>query len=159
MGGHAMDNQEANNAQNYNTLQHCIDSWVKLQQLFHPVLAIEHTREAQDAAESLNSPEMYPLMLPSQLSPLVPCHEKLKQIEWRLRIAQAHDALHSLWANLHTWSCILKYKDWNLCGQGANTRAYNILKVIKLQIDAGVNQYDNIHNVLVRLMLFLKETG
>lgn len=158
MSVHATDNQEANVTQRCNTLQRRIDTWVKLQHLFLPALAAERAREARDA-DSPNSPEMYRLMLPSQLGSSLPCDKNLQRIEWRLRIAQAHDALHSLRSNLRAQTCVLKYKDRNLRGQGANTRARNTLKAIESRIDAAANRYNDAHKALVKLAPFLKETG
>lgn len=45
LGAHATDNQEATMMQRCNTLQHRIDTWVKLQHLFLPTLAAKHARE------------------------------------------------------------------------------------------------------------------
>lgn len=158
LGAHATDNQEATMTQRCNTLQRRIDTWVKLQHLFLPTLAAERAREAQDA-DSPILPETFKLMLPSQLGSLDPCNENLQRIEWRLRIAQAHDALHSLRANLHAQTCVLKYKDRNLRGQGANTRAHNTVKAIESRLNAAANRYNDAHQALVKLAPFLKETG
>ncbi|KAF8837724.1 hypothetical protein BDN67DRAFT_865832, partial [Paxillus ammoniavirescens] len=68
-----------------------------------------------------------------------------------LRNAQAHDSLHSLRSNLRAQSYVLKYKDRNLRGQGANTRARNTLKGIGARIDAAANRYRNAHEALVVL--------
>lgn len=126
--------------------------------LFLPALAAERAREAHDV-DSPISPETFRLMLPSQLGSLISCHENLQRTEWRLRITQVHDALHSLRANLRAQTCVLKYKDRNLCRQGANTRARNTVKAIESRINAAMNRYNDAHRALVKLAPFLKETG
>ncbi|KIK74265.1 hypothetical protein PAXRUDRAFT_29183 [Paxillus rubicundulus Ve08.2h10] len=132
------------------------DSWVKLQQLFVPILASLCTRNTQN---SDNSPETFNLMLPSQMGRSMHYGEKFQRIEWRLRDAQAHDSLHSLRSNLRVQSYVLKYKDCNLHCQGANTRACNTLKGIDARIDAAANRYRNAHEALVVLSPLLKEVG
>ncbi|KIJ12364.1 hypothetical protein PAXINDRAFT_163929 [Paxillus involutus ATCC 200175] len=156
VGAHSTDTQEAKLVEQSNTLQRRIDSWVKLQQLFVPVLASLRTRNTQN---SNNSPETFNLMLPSRMGRSMHYGEKFQRIEWRLRDAQAHDSLHSLHSNLRAQSYVLKYKDRNLRGQGANTRARNTLKGIDARIDAAANRYRNAHEALVILGPLLKEVG
>lgn len=67
--------------------------------------------------------------------------------------------LHSLRANLCAQTCVLKYKDQNLWGQGANTRARNTVKAIESWLNAAVNRYNDARQALVKLAPFLKETG
>lgn len=97
--------------------------------------------------------------LPSALSRSHPCDEHLQKVEWKLRYAQALDALHSLRSNLRAQSCILKFKDRNLRGQGANTRARNTLKALESRIEAAANRYDDARKALVRLAPLLHENG
>ncbi|KIK74770.1 hypothetical protein PAXRUDRAFT_19553 [Paxillus rubicundulus Ve08.2h10] len=151
-----MDTQEAKLVERSNTLQRRIDSWVKLQQLFVPVLASLRTRNTQNSDNSL---ETFDLMLPSQMGRSMHYGEKFQRIEWRLHDAQAHDSLHSLRSNLRVQSYVLKYKDRNLCGQGANTRAHNTLKGTDVRINAAANRYRNAHEALVVLGPLLKEVG
>ncbi|KAG9309250.1 hypothetical protein JVU11DRAFT_10732 [Chiua virens] len=98
-------------------------------------------------------------MLPSKIDSSTACDKTLQRIEWRLCIAQAHDALHSLQSNLHAQMCVLKYKDRYLHGQGANTRAHNTLKGIEHQINTAANRYNDAYKALVKLALLLQEMG
>ncbi|KIK93425.1 hypothetical protein PAXRUDRAFT_145122, partial [Paxillus rubicundulus Ve08.2h10] len=71
--------------------------------------------------------------------------------EWKLRFAQAHDALHSLRQALRCRSYLLKFKDRNLTGQGANTRAHAAAKGITAKIDAASARYNAAHTALTAL--------
>ena len=170
-----MNHQEAHLVLQSNTLQRCIDSWVKLQHLFLPVLAAKQEKESGNG--DVIPMESYKLMLPSEIGRSISCDEHLRMVEWRLCYSQALDALHSLWSNLQAQSCILKFKDRNLRGQGANTRARNTLKAVEARIEATANRYevwthassrealtfvgryDDTHMVLCKLAPLLKENG
>ncbi|KAF8415032.1 hypothetical protein L210DRAFT_3658007 [Boletus edulis BED1] len=56
-------------------------------------------------------------------------------------------------------SCILKFKDRFLRGQGANTRARNTLKAVEARIDAAANRYDDARKALVKLAPLLRENN
>ncbi|KIJ10047.1 hypothetical protein PAXINDRAFT_27756, partial [Paxillus involutus ATCC 200175] len=157
-GIHATDNQEAKLVQRSNALQRCIDTWVKLQHLFMPVLSSARAKDAQNV-EVVIPPDTFNLCLPSQIGWSFECPEMLQKIEWKLCYAQAHDALHSLRSNLRARSYVLKYKDRHLQGQGANTRAWNMLKGIEGHIEAMANKYGDAHKALVVLAPLLKETN
>ncbi|KAN0088025.1 hypothetical protein V8E55_006646, partial [Tylopilus felleus] len=97
--------------------------------------------------------------LPSKVIETLPCDQATLRIEWRLRLAQAHDALNSLRSNLCTRSFVCKFKDKNLHGQGANTRAQNTLKGIKAHINRAANKYNEAHDTLSNLASPLNETS
>ncbi|KAG2139338.1 hypothetical protein DEU56DRAFT_912179 [Suillus clintonianus] len=71
----------------------------------------------------------------------------------------AHNTLRSLHSNLCAQTAVLKYKDRNLRGQGANTRARNTLKGIYGRIEAALSQYQDARKALVVLAPLIKETG
>ncbi|KAG1846694.1 hypothetical protein C8R48DRAFT_616137 [Suillus tomentosus] len=73
-------------------------------------------------------------------------------MEWRLRYAQGHDTFCFLHSNLHTQTAVLRYKDQNLQGQGANTQAHNMLKIINVRTDAAASRYEGAHKALVILV-------
>ncbi|KAN0087815.1 hypothetical protein V8E55_006436 [Tylopilus felleus] len=98
-------------------------------------------------------------MLPSKVVETLPCDHATLHIEWRLRLAQAHDALNSLRSSLRARSFIWKFKDKNLHGQGANTRAQNTLKGIKARIDRAANKYNEARHALSTLSSPLNETS
>ncbi|KAG2340636.1 hypothetical protein BDR05DRAFT_1032843 [Suillus weaverae] len=159
---HASDNQEGKLLQRNNTLQCRIDTWTKLQELYMPSLAALHVSERSVSggiAAAVATPEAIKLWLPSQIGRTAPCDTRLQAIKWKLRYTQAHNALCSLRSNLHAQTAILKYKDRNLRGQGANTRARNTLKAVEARLEAATSTYECAHKALVVLAPLLNQTG
>ncbi|KAG1785020.1 uncharacterized protein HD556DRAFT_1435293 [Suillus plorans] len=159
---HATDNQEGKMLQRNNTLQRRIDTWTKLQELYMPSLAALRVSESSVSggiATAVATPETVKLWLPSQIGKTAPCDTRLQTIEWKLRYAQAHDALRSLRSNLRAQTAILKYKDRNLRGQGANTRARNTLKAVEARLEAAASTYERAHKALVVLAPLLNQIG
>ncbi|KAG1867715.1 hypothetical protein F4604DRAFT_1881617 [Suillus subluteus] len=146
LGVHATDNQEGKILQ--------IDTWVKMQELYMPFLAAlcAHDSERSVLDNVTTAPEAIKLWLPLQISMTA------SSIEWKLQYAQAHNALRSLHLNLCAQSAILKYKDCNLHGQGANTRARNTLKAIEARIEAAASTYKHAHKALVVLAPQVNQT-
>jgi hypothetical protein len=162
LGIHASDNQEGKLLQQNNTLQRRIDTWTKLQELYMPSLTALHVSERSVSggiAAAVTTPETIKLWLPSHIGRTAPCDTRLQTIEWKLRYAQAHDALHSLCSNLCAQTAILKYKDRNLRGQGANTRAQNTLKAVEARLEAAASTYEHAHKALVILAPLVNQTG
>ncbi|KAG1887840.1 hypothetical protein F4604DRAFT_1916666 [Suillus subluteus] len=160
-GLHIMDNQEGKLVKHSNALQHWLDSWAKMQELYIPNMAAMRISDNATAANasSIPSTESFKLWLPSQIGRSLPCNESLQRVEWRLRYAQGHNALRSLRSSLHTQTAILKYKDQNLRGQGANTRAHNMLKAIDMRIEVATRKYESAHKALVVLGNLLNESS
>ncbi|KAG2342432.1 hypothetical protein BDR05DRAFT_1000757 [Suillus weaverae] len=159
---HASDNQEGKLLQRNNTLQCRIDTWTKLQELYMPSLTALHVSKRSVSGgitAAVTTPETIKLWLPSHISRTAPCDTRLQTIEWKLRYTQAHDALHSLCSNLHAQTTILKYKDCNLHGQGANMRARNTLKAIEARLEAATSTYERAHKVLIVLAPLVNQTG
>ncbi|KAG2743102.1 hypothetical protein P692DRAFT_201841926 [Suillus brevipes Sb2] len=159
---HASDNQEGKILQRNNTLQRRIDTWTKLQELYMPSLAALRVNERSVSggiAAAVTTPETIKLWLPSHIGRTAPCDTHLQTIEWKLRYAQAHDALRSLHSNLRAQTAILKYKDRNLCGQGANMRARNTLKAVEARLEAAASTYERAHKALVVLAPLVNQTG
>ncbi|KAG0708157.1 hypothetical protein DFH29DRAFT_979482 [Suillus ampliporus] len=159
LGVHATDNQEGKMVQQSNTLRRRIDTWMKIQELYMPSLAALRVSESSVSGSMTAAPEAIKLWLPSQISRTAPCNSLLQAIEWKLWYAQGHDTLHSLRSNLHAQTAILKYKDRNLCGQGANTRAWNTLKAVEARIEAAASTYEYAHKALVVLSPQVNQTG
>ena len=140
-----------------------IDTWEKIQTLFIPGVA--SLREAaREKAETLHSdllqrPQDFPLFLPSSIARSVSCNETLKQIEWKLREGQAHDALNELRQALRSKAYMLRFKDRFLRGQGANTRARNCLKNIDGKVLASASKYRAAYRALVVLGGLLNKVG
>ncbi|KAG2139540.1 hypothetical protein BD769DRAFT_1350679 [Suillus cothurnatus] len=160
-GLHATDTQQGKLVEQSNSLQRRIEAWVKIQALYMPnISALRLSDQATSTnMTSVPSSETFKLWLPSQIGRSAPCDERLQRTEWRLRYAQGHDALRSLCSSLRAQTAVLKYKDRNLRGQGANTRARNTLKTIDARIEAAASRYEGAHKALVILGGLLAETG
>jgi hypothetical protein len=155
LGIHATDTQEGKLVQRSNSLQHRIDPWTKVQELYIPMLAPLR----RDKANSVVTPESFQLLLPSQVGGTAAYDLKFQTIEWKLRYAQAHDALRALRSNLRAQTAVLKHKDRFLRGQGANTRARNTLKGIDARIEATSSRYQDARKALVILAPLVNKTG
>ncbi|KAG1731320.1 uncharacterized protein EDB91DRAFT_1238951 [Suillus paluster] len=154
LGIHATDIQEGKVVQCSNSLQCRIKAWVKVQELYMPMVAALRLRDKSSGV--VVTPESFELLLPSQVGRMDPCDLKFQKIEWRLYYAQAHNTLRS---NLRMQTAILKYKDRNLRGQGSNTQAHNMLKGVDTRIEAASTRYQDACRALVILAPFIKETG
>jgi hypothetical protein len=79
--------------------------------------------------------------------------------EWKLRQAQAHDALSELRSHLHLRLHIYKFKDKNLRGQAASTRAQNLIARVEAKKDAAVAKYRRARQAIESLSCWLDEVG
>ncbi|KAG1792555.1 hypothetical protein EV424DRAFT_1475756 [Suillus variegatus] len=115
-GLHVTDNQEGKLIERSNALQRRIDSWAKMQELYMPNVAAMRISDNATAANTYSVPpaESFKLWLPSHIGRSSPCDQSLQ-----------------------------RYKDRNLRGQGANTRARNTLKAIDVRIEAAIRRYES----------------
>lgn len=145
-----------------NVLTRRIDAWTKIQTLFIPGVASlrELAKDSRSSdADPLQHPQDYSLLLPSSIGRRVACDPNLEQIEWKLRMGQAHDALNELRQALRSRVYMLKFKDRFLRGQGANTRARNCLKSVDAKIQASAKKYRAAHHALTVLGDLLGKVG
>ncbi|KAG2139185.1 uncharacterized protein EDB93DRAFT_1241990 [Suillus bovinus] len=82
LGIHATNTQEGMLIQHSNSLQHQIKAWVKVQELYMPMLAALRWDKANIVGTAT-------------------CDLKFQAIKWKLRYAQAHNTLCFLCSNLH----------------------------------------------------------
>ncbi|KDR84201.1 hypothetical protein GALMADRAFT_56241, partial [Galerina marginata CBS 339.88] len=118
---HARDRQRTKVQLRSNALQRKIDSWCQFQLLYCPGVATLRAR----ATSSAITPHLTPLWLPSQIKGQVPVDQSLVDIEWKIRQAQAFEALESIRHFLQVRAYLYKFKDRFVRGQGPNTRANN----------------------------------
>ena len=102
-------------------------------------------------------PQNTPLWLPSQIKNLGDVPKQLQTIEWRLRIAQAYEALDMLRSHLQVRAYLYKFKDRFVRGQGANTRARNAINGVQAKIDATSEEYSVAYEALLSLSVLLLE--
>ncbi|KAG2127647.1 uncharacterized protein EDB93DRAFT_1243656 [Suillus bovinus] len=136
-----------------NVLQRRIDSWICTQELYMPVVLALCSSANYNATttDAVLKPQHLPLYLPSALDAPVHCDQHLLEHEWELRHAQAHDALNEICSHLRLPLHIYKFKDKNLHGQAASTRAQNLITHVEAKKEAGVDKYRRAHRALESL--------
>lgn len=118
---------------------------------------IRHLREVQaiymnDIEDTLarnpqspgTEPEDMNLWLPSALSPaerLSTCVNNIAGIEDQLREAQCRDSLAKMRNYLHTQAHFIKYRNTNIRGQRANTRAKTLMDTLTAKIGRTALKY------------------
>lgn len=156
-----------------NVLQSRLNTWFKIQNFYIPVAqTLRGVQDVDDAGASGHvetydmedaSPlstdhdaEKAKLFLPSQLPPSLwstGCIFGLHDIELKLRVAQASDALEQLKQHLCVYSGLLRYKIDQVSGPGqkSNTRARIILDRFRDKITRCAERYRVSHAALERL--------
>ena len=96
-----------------------------------------HENRAQSQQTTVVEVHDFKLYLPSSL----PTSSQLREYEFKLREAQAFEALKELRQALRLRNYMFKYKDRQLTGQSANTRCLNLLKRVHKKVDAAKAKY------------------
>jgi hypothetical protein len=125
-----------------------LDAWYQRLQFYIP--AVTHLRKKHESQDHIPPYEL-PLWLPSQIGKQAPCDVRLATIEYRLREAQAHEALGTLRRNLQMQATLYDTKDRWMRGQGANTQALNAIWTVKGRIDNAAADYRRAREALVAL--------
>lgn len=144
LGQHATDKQKTKAQTQANTLRRKVTSWIEVQHLYIPGLSAIRSHDAeyqspdQTADDAAHDIKLY---LPSSIPSRVPCDNRLRQIEWELRMAQATDGLADLRDALRMRSYLYIDKDRFQRGQRQNTRARGIISRAELKINAAASKY------------------
>jgi hypothetical protein len=142
-----------------NALERKIQAWIAVQHLYMPATSSLRARDDRDASDKTTErpPYDFPLYLPLSLPGRVSCDMKLREYEFRLREAQAYEALEDVRQHLRLRSHWYKHKDRNVTGQRANTRAQNLINRVQGKINANASTYTRARNALSKLSAFLSE--
>ena len=104
-----------------------------------------------------------PLWLPSQFAQHAagtqPIDHRLLEVEWKLWMAQACEALDQIRHHLQIRTHVFKFKDHFVCGQGANTRARDAIGTIQATIDNNRDTYRVARSALASLGHVLRYTN
>jgi predicted metal-dependent hydrolase len=120
--------------------------------LYVPGVSLFRNRRAEANIDSEESkPHEICLCLPSQILGQVEVDERLCRLEWKLRYAQAHEALGRVRQHLQVCAYLYKFKDRFVRGQGANTRARNAIESVTAKIMAAAEEYRAAYNALSAL--------
>ncbi|KAJ2913845.1 hypothetical protein MD484_g6552, partial [Candolleomyces efflorescens] len=145
---HSQDRQLTRLQLRSNAMTRKLDVWYQRLQIYIP--AVTHLRKKHESQDHIPPYEL-PLWLPSQIGKQAPCDVRLATIEYRLREAQAHEALGTLRRNLQMRATLYDTKDRWMRGQGANTRALNAISTVKGRIDNAAADYRRAREALVVL--------
>ena len=135
-----------------------VEAWTDVQMLYIPCIVFLHVKTSLGSGV-VQSPEHFHLWLPSALQRQIPCDCELEEIEWKLRVGQAHDALEELQQGLRSLSYMLRFKDRFLRGQGATTQAHNCLALVGVKIDLCATKYRAAYSALLTLSPLLGKVG
>ena len=135
-----------------------VEAWTDVQMLYIPCVVSLRAKTSLGSGV-VQSPEHFHLWLPSALRRQIPYDRELKEIEWKLHVGQAHDALEELWQGLCSLSYMLRFKDRFLRGQGATTRARNCLALVGVKIDLCATKYCAAYSALLTLSPLLGKVG
>lgn len=158
LGAHATDNQLAKVQQNTNTLRRKIESWQDIQLLYMPFVSCLRADEASlhSSAEPIQV-EAMALWLPSSVKSRTQSPPHLLRYEWKLRYAQANDALKDMRNLLRLRSHLYTFKDNNIVGQAANTRARTTINKTEDRVNMAASRYEAARAALASLAPLLGE--
>lgn len=122
------------------------------------VAAIRARADKEGGGKALDATTVE-LLLPSHVIDRVECDMKLSDFEWRLRYAQAHDALDDIQRLLVLRSRLYRSKERFSRGQYHNTRSVNILNCVNSNINYGVKKYRQTRVLLQQLSKLLLKVG
>jgi hypothetical protein len=143
MGLHPTDLQVAKLRERSNALRRRIKAWFNIQQFYMPEAAFLREAGKHDATDDLPAigTDDLELYLPSRMPRNVKCKRSLLEFEWKLRHAQANDALNKLRDHLRLRSQLWKHKTRFEVGQRPNTRARNVIERCNAKINLDVKKY------------------
>ncbi|KAJ3538635.1 hypothetical protein NMY22_g5086 [Coprinellus aureogranulatus] len=152
---HSQDRQLTRVQLKSNAIVRKVDAWYRYLQLYIPSSVLLR----QDHLTSAKTVKAYdlPLWLPSQIGRKAEFSPDLARIEFRLRTAQAQDALSTIRRNLQRRVTVWDLKDRWLRGQGSNTKALNLLSTLQSKIRDAKDEYNQARAALLSLGPLLGE--
>jgi hypothetical protein len=148
-----------------NALCRKIEAWYHIQQLYMPEVALLRANDARAAGLDSSggipdvNPVDQPLWLPSSIARRAKCSESLQRYEFRLREAQANDALNELRNHLLYTTYLWKHKHRFQRGVKSNTRSRTNIERAQCRVNAAAEKYRVARKALVVLGHILKESG
>lgn len=146
---HSQDRQITRVKLRGNALTRKLAEWFSLLQLYIPTTAL--LRKQDPKKKETPKPFDVQLWLPSQIGNQAPFDKSLAEIEYKLRNAQAHEALGVLRRNLQIRATLYDAKNRWARGQGANTRALSAIATVQARIAATRDEYRQARRALLAL--------
>ncbi|KAJ3543012.1 hypothetical protein NMY22_g3295 [Coprinellus aureogranulatus] len=150
---HSQDRQLSRTQFRSNTLVRKIETWYRLLQLYIPGTALLRKR---DATVHVNAFDL-PLWLPLQIGHQVSFDRRLGEIEYRLRTAQAHEALGNMRRNLQIRATLYDVKKRWMRGQASNTRALKAIATVQGRISGFRDEYRKARTAILSLASVLQK--
>lgn len=152
---HTQDRQRTQYQLHSNRLVRKINAWEKYEKLYLPIVELlrndgllPNTMNEKQRDEPFN----ITVWLPSKFIGInFTFDRRLAEIEWKLRIAEAHEALDGLRHHIQIRTHIYKCKDRFTRGQAANTRALNKIETINAKIRSNRDKYRAARSALLSL--------
>ncbi|KAG5223261.1 hypothetical protein IMY05_C1150000200 [Salix suchowensis] len=160
LGQHATDRQRLAVVNQANSLRARITNFHDIQKLYCPAAFVLVSRANSAGTSSSSVTEdvaRLALCLPSSFKSASGCSMDLRNIEWQLRYAQAHDALNDIRSGLHLRVSVFHYKDRFDRGQRALTRTAGNISRIQARIDEATHRYRTAYAALMVLSRFIDE--
>lgn len=150
---HSTSLQRAKIQERKNALKRKINTWTSAQHLYMPEVSVLRAREncIQLQQDTIVEPWDVKLYLPSSLSSNVKCSAQLQDYEFKLREAQAFEALDDMRQALRLRTHMYKYKDKQVSGQSANTRCQNLIKRVQSRVEYAKTRYRTARKALLAL--------
>lgn len=160
LGLHATDRQRLNIIQRANALRNKLNMWLDHQKLYCPAAFVLHSGENSNSqsADPVAAVPTMNLWLPSSLGPRTTCPTNLREIEWKLRFAQAQDALNHIRASLQIRAGVFQQKDRFERGQRAMTRSRSVIARLQDKIDDCAERYRVARRALAALAPILHKS-
>ncbi|KAF4605934.1 hypothetical protein EYR40_004726 [Pleurotus pulmonarius] len=160
LGLHATDRQRLNIIQRANALRNKLNMWLDHQKLYCPAAFVLHSGENSNSqsADPVAAVPTMNLWLPSSLGPRTTCPTNLREIEWKLRFAQAQDALNHIRASLQIRAGVFQQKDRFERGQRAMTRSRSVIARLQDKIDDCAERYRVARRALAALAPILNKS-
>ena len=138
-----------------NALRRRIDSWLEIRKIYISEISATSDEDARPDTQRKDRPESIPLGLPSALSPPLrssTCLFGIADIERRIRLAQADDALSELRRQLRITMTLWDYKRTQVGpSQKASTRTYALINRFKEKTTRCVARYRSARAALLAL--------
>jgi hypothetical protein len=143
-----------------NSLRRKIKAWTTVQHLYMPAVSGLRARQDRDASDGSAevAPYDFPLYMPSSLPAGTTCDTKLHEYEFKIREAQAYEALEELRLQLRLRTHMYKYKNKNTVGQRANTRSQNLISSVQAKVNASATKYRTARKALGQLSRYVPES-
>ncbi|KAJ7581672.1 hypothetical protein C8J56DRAFT_1006010 [Mycena floridula] len=125
-----------------NALQRKIVSWFNVQALYMPAAVLLRQRAQENSTGAMDNKAFdMGLWLPSAIGTLGQCSSELQELEWRLRTAQANDAVDAIRTCLRLRGYLWRDRRTNVEGVAAGTRSMRAIATAEAKIAKFKSRY------------------